>query len=237
MSLNPRLKPIARWFRRSLWVLLGLGLAIALWYFWPCAAPEIALPKEGQEGRRIYVIQQNLHTGLSWKATSDPAEQWLRDLLPEPAPYIEVGWGDRAYYFANDRSWLSIARLLVVPSPSALHIAGLPEAPGTFFSDPIATVEVSPAGFAALLGFLRATLTTPPRPLGPGKYGRSTFYAATPAYVGWYNCNTWAAAALHHAGVPLCPHRMFLASQIRQYLLEFAVRLLTSRYHAPNISP
>ncbi|NJK33866.1 MAG: DUF2459 domain-containing protein [Oscillatoriales cyanobacterium SM2_2_1] len=230
-------KPLRRLLLRGLWALAGLVLAITLWYFWPCAAPEVALPTQTNGGRRLYVIQQNLHTGLAWARTDDATESWINELLPEPMPYVEVGWGDRAYYFANDRSLWSIARLLVVPSPSALQIAGLPLSPRKFFSDPVATIELSPVGFAAVQRFIRATLTTPPEPLGAGKYGSSRFYAAAPAYVGWYNCNTWAAEALRHGGVPLCPHRMFFASQIRQHLLKFAVRLLPSFRHAPVPSP
>ena len=39
--------------------------------------------------------------------------------------------------------------------------------------------------------------------LGPGPYPGSTYYAAVQRYSALHTCNTWAAEALRHSGLPV----------------------------------
>jgi uncharacterized protein (TIGR02117 family) len=205
-------------------ILLGILIAIASYFFY-CPSPTAGLfpAKSNVKTRTIYFVQHDWHSGLAWaqqRGETFGAEDW------KDAPYVEVGWGDRQFYFANDQSILSMLRAVFIPSDSVMHVASLAESPTQFFQSfkfPVFPIELSEAGFQNLFAYVKQTFTVNEKgdriaAIGKGQYGVSNFYAAVPRYFSLFNCNTWAAEALRNAGVSVCPNRALLAKNLGEQI-------------------
>nr|WP_199288871.1 DUF2459 domain-containing protein [Pseudanabaena sp. FACHB-1998] len=202
-------------------VLLGIAVAIA-GYFLYCPSPTIGLfpPAPSAKTRTIYFIQHDWHSGLAWAQQDKEnfgVEAW------KDAPFVEVGWGDRQFYFAGDQSIPSMLRAAFIPSDSVMHVASFAEPPEQFFKFPVFKIELSELGFQNLFTYVKQTFAVNERgdrlaAIGQGQYGISNFYAAVPKYFSAFNCNTWAAEALRQAGVSICPNRALLAKNLAEQL-------------------
>jgi uncharacterized protein (TIGR02117 family) len=202
-------------------ILLGILIAIAS-YFLYCPSPTEGLfpPAPNAKTRTIYFVQHEWHSGLAWaqqRGETFGAEEW------KDAPYVEVGWGDRQFYFAGDQSIPSMLRAAFIPSDSVMHVTSFAEAPEKFFKFPILPIELSEAGFQNLLAHVKQTFTVNEKgdrlaAIGKGQYGVSNFYTAVPRYFSAFNCNTWAAEALRNGGVSVCPNRAVLAKNLGEQI-------------------
>ncbi len=201
-------------------VLLGIAVAIAS-YFLYCPSPVAGLfPPLNTKTRTIYFVQHDWHSGLAWAQRDQEnfgAEAW------KDAPFVEVGWGDRQFYFAGDQSIPSMLRAVFIPSDSVMHVVSFVEPPEQFFKFPVLKIELSELGFQNLLTYVKQTFAvneTGDRlaAIGKGQYGVSNFYAAVPRYFSLFNCNTWAAEALRQAGVSTCPNRALFAKNLGDQL-------------------
>jgi len=202
-------------------ILLGMAVAIASYFFY-CPIPDTGLfpPAPNAKTRTIYFVQHDWHSGLAWAQRGKEnfgAENW------QNSPFVEVGWGDRQFYFAGDQSIPSILRAVFIPSDSVLHVASFAEPPEQFFKFPVFKIELSESGFQNLLAYVKQTFAVNRMgdrlaAIGKGQYGVSNFYAAVPKYIALSNCNTWAAEALRQAGVSTCPNRALLAKNLAEQL-------------------
>lgn len=202
-------------------LLLGIVIAIAS-YFLYCPSPNVSLypPTPNSKIRTIYFIQHDWHSGLVWAqegAEKFGAEGW------KDSPYVEVGWGDRDFYFAGNKSIFSMLRAFFIPSDSVIHVVSFSETPEKFFQFPIIKIELSEQGFQNLFTYVKRTFQQNEvgdrlGAIGKGQYGVSNFYGAVPRYFSAFNCNTWAAEALRNAGVSVCPNRAIFANNLAAQL-------------------
>ena len=198
-----------------------MAIAIASYFFY-CPSPTLGLypPATNAKTRTIYFVQHEWHSGLAWSQRSGEsfgADEW------KDAPYVEVGWGDRQFYFANDKSIPSMIRAVFIPSDSVMHVASFAEAPEQFFKFPVFKIELSELGFQNLFAYINQTFAKDEKgerlvAIGKGQYGVSNFYVAVPRYFSGFNCNTWAAEALRKAGVAVCPNRAIFAKNLVEQL-------------------
>lgn len=171
----------------------------------------------------IYVVRQPWHTGIVVLAADVPANAWLARRDFPDAAYLEVGWGDRAYYQAADPGvWLGL-RALFWPTPGVLHVAAFNgPVERTFGSTEILELRVSARGLARLVEVVRDSheLDASGRPiaLGPGLYGASRFYASRETFHLFKTCNVWTASVLLEAGIPVSPGLAFSAGNLMTQL-------------------
>lgn len=147
-----------------------------------------------------------------------PADVWPeRDDFPG-AGYLEVGWGDRAFYQApRGTLWLGL-KAVFWATDSVLHVAAFNVPPTVYFAGrEVAEVELSPRGFRALVAFIADAhaRTGEGRAigLGPGKYGPSRFYLGREPYM-LTTCNVWTARALRAGGFPITPFWALTAANV-----------------------
>lgn len=191
----------------------------------PTRAPDPAFSEQAP-AHRVHVVFHGWHSGIAVRADDVPPRAWpARRDFPH-AEFLEVGWGDRAYYMAPDPSvWLGL-RALLWPTPGVLHVAAFDGPPErTFPAAGVVELDLTAPGFAALVAVVRDSheraaapadrprhgaqpgadaLAWPP-PLGPGQYGASRFYASRERFHLFKTCNVWTASVLAAAGVPLQP--------------------------------
>lgn len=165
--------------------------------------------KQAQQGVRIYVIDNGVHTDLVLPVAAEGVD-W-RDLVkpgdirrPELAahPYIAFGWGDRDFYL-NTPSWsqvspVRVAKALVGMGSTALHVAHIP-APGE--GPHMRTMILSPDEYRRLAAYIRGTFADGPSVNGYG--GGDAFYPAKGGYSAVRTCNEWTGNGLRAAGVKM----------------------------------
>ena len=172
-----------------------------------CAAP--AGPAQTREGGpviAIYLVAHDGHTGIAVPRAKITAGLWPESRDFPQADYLEVGWGNRDYYYGrNTDLWGTLNA--VFPSPSVLHVAGFRGAPAEYFrANEIIELAVPADGFERLVRYIHDAHeragALPAAALGPGLYGDSRFYPAWESFHLFRTCNVWTAHALRAAGLP-----------------------------------
>jgi uncharacterized protein (TIGR02117 family) len=182
---------------------LACGLIVA-----GCATP--AAPMFGEpRTRAIQIVGHGWHTGLAIARADLPEDFPALDAFAA-AEQLEFGWGDAAYYPAQQLSvWLGV-RALFWPTPSVLHVAAIGgDVPASFPASTIVRIALSAEGLQRLLEFIRAEFVLDPQgqpvAVARGLYGDSHFYRARGKFHFPRTCNWWIARALVAGGVPIEP--------------------------------
>lgn len=206
---------------------LGILLALVLvWHGLTMARtdPELAVPR-GQ-GIPVWVVDHGYHSGLIVEAAtlrraavevgrSDVAAgmrlRWLASRFPD-AEWVEVGWGDAAFYQQTpgigDVDAVLGLRALVIPTKAVLQVVpGWGPAGLGFPASDTLRLDLSDAGLSALALRLAQTIPdpVPAAGLGPSLYGFGAFFPAELDYHLFRTCNHWVAWLLRGAGVPASP--------------------------------
>ncbi len=189
-----------------------LVVAGALFFAVGCLGPirELYPPQPGEATVIIHVVGHGWHTGILIRRDNIPAEAWPEHHRFPAARFLEVGWGDRAFYESPDAGVKRALKAAFDSEGSVLHVAGFDRTPAEEFSRAeIIAVELSSRGAQALARFVSRAYARDAAAqsieLGPGLYPLSRFYAATGRYSLLYTCNNWVAEALRAAGCPITP--------------------------------
>ncbi|MBS0561929.1 MAG: DUF2459 domain-containing protein [Proteobacteria bacterium] len=197
----------------------GAGVLLGTLFLAACAARPVAVtdPPAGA-GATVYVVARGWHTDIGLDAALlDRRWDALRARFPGATMFV-VGFGERAYLQKPNHTPLD-ALAALLPNDGLLLVTALVAPPEAAFSDDeVIPVAVSPAGFAAVASYVRASMRNgpdgAPEPVGGGPYPGSAFYAATPTYSALFTCNTWTADGLRTGGVPIETAAMFFSSQV-----------------------
>jgi uncharacterized protein (TIGR02117 family) len=177
-----------------------------------CAGPVHGLypPAEGEAVRAVYVISHGWHTGIAVRTDDIPSDLWPEHRDFAGAEYVEVGWGNRAFYMApRGTLWLAL-RAVFWPTESVLHVVGFRGPVDRAFPlAEIVEIRVSDRGLRELAAFVQDAYARNPAGepirIGPGQYPGSHFYLAREKYFLMKTCNTWTASALRSTGAPVTP--------------------------------
>ncbi len=169
--------------------------------------------------KSIGVVDDGWHTELILPATE--VESSLPEIRPwfPKAKYLVFGWGNRYYYMARRPGWLSGLDALF-PSTSVMLIQGLSVNPQKVFPPDIHIrwLCIPGTGLAHMDAYLADYLQAGPkgglRELRRGPWAYSWFFASTGTYDAFHTCNTWTAAALKFAGLPVSDKGVMLAGQV-----------------------
>lgn len=156
------------------------------------------------------MVGHGWHSGIVIRRDQIPTEAWPEHARFPTAPFLEVGWGDRAFYQSPEAGAGRALRAAFASGGSVLHVAGLGRPPAEVFPRAeIVAVELTGGGVEALARFVSRAYARDasgdPIDLGPGLYPGSRFYAATGRYSLLYTCNSWIAEALRAGGCGLTP--------------------------------
>ena len=186
-------------------------LPLILLALYACAASEPNPPTSRDNGPRVavYLVAHDKHSGIAVRRSDIPAGLWpeVRD-FPQ-ADYLEVGWGERDYYFGRDQGFTGAMKAAFgFTNPSVLHVAGVrgPLAK-SFPASEIIEVTLTRDGFERLVHYIHDAYDRKGAPvvapLGPGLYGDSRFYPAWESFHLLRTCNVWTARGLRDAGLPV----------------------------------
>lgn len=154
----------------------------------------------------IYVTSNGWHSGIVIARADLPP-----GLIPETADFpaathYEFGWGNRDYY-TTPRKTLGLTIGAALPGDAVVHLAAYAAPPRAYAGHEVVTLRVSDDGFRRLAAYLHAAFARGGAPRGraiaPGLVPMSGFYPATGTFHLFNTCNTWTAAGLAAAGVPV----------------------------------
>lgn len=159
----------------------------------------------GDGGKKeITVVSNGWHAGLVFKTSEIDSADWPQSNDFSRFSYIEVGWGDEAFYRSSDPGlWLYI-RGAVWPTPSVLHVRGYGEIPSGYPER--VTLRFSSRDYRSICRYVadnyamrggEAVL------LGQGLTPQSYFYRSKYPYHLFRTCNVWTARALQAGGVKI----------------------------------
>ena len=176
------------------------------------------------DNKTVYIVNHGLHTGIVLpKKDADPYMHSFDDF--KSARYLEIGWGDEAYYQAEKETlWMGI-RALFWPTDSVLHVAALQTDPVAYFSNSeVVQLKLSKTGFIRLVEFIDNSFALNEKrqiiKLGSGNYGTSRFYRAEGTFHLFSNCNTWSARAIRSSGFPISSFYVFTGGNVMYQLKQ-----------------
>lgn len=201
--------------KRTVWFVLALASIILLPL--PTAAAEPC--------RQIFVTNHGYHTGIVVPLRDFDPQRTLSTAYFNNRNWIEIGWGDAAFYQARGEDYWHGLKALLTPTEAILHVHAFLAPPKARFSaSEVIGVKVSEAGYRRLLARIKATFTRNKDgrviPAGNGLYGVSYFYKAEGSYSLTYTCNSWTAEMLADAGVDIDPGASKRASSVMDRLKE-----------------
>ncbi len=191
-----------------------------------CAPPHALLSTpRGPATETLFVVQRDWHTDIGLL---------IRDLGPGLAPLaadwraaesLVIGFGERGYLMAPRPGPIEMAAALL-PGPGALLVTGLSVPPDGAFPAGTVALRVDAAGMAALQAALAASFARDAAggfdPLRDGPYAGARYYAAATRYSAAFTCNTWTAALLRAAGLPVDPAGVVFAGQVMAQVRRIA---------------
>jgi uncharacterized protein (TIGR02117 family) len=195
----PRAARVVRGLAGPLLIALAAGCAPL-----PPAAPPETLPS----GAFVYLVNHGWHVGIAVERQEVSPANWPESAEFSGFRYLEVGWGDAAYYPAA-RGAIGLALKAAFSSKgSVLHVAAFDAPLPEFFGgSEVIEVPLSLRGLEDLARFIHATYARDasgrPVVVSPGLYGHGAFYRATGQYRLRDNSNNWTARALAAAGCPI----------------------------------
>ena len=188
--------------RRSNFFLLFISFLTAI--------PFVSIDTTVASQRKIHIVNLGWHAGIIV-----PIDTVLKRNLPEASnfpdkKYLEIGWGDKAFYQTSNPSFGVALDALLKSTSSVIHLYGFnPNIHVTFKNAEIIELHIEEYNYIKLLYFIHKSLMRnadgSARLEGPGLYGKesSFFYAANGQFHLFNTCNTWVANAIQAAGMDL----------------------------------
>jgi len=204
---------MTRWLRRGLVGALLVWIAVLAVQ---CEQPAVDAAEEAAGPYTLYVVRHGWHAGLVLPRAALGEAAWpvLDDF--SPTAYVEVGWGEAAYYPNPNAGIGALLRAGLWPTASVVHIAVF-DGPVTkaFPHHDIAAIQVSETGMRQVAAFVQQSIDEAhPDPVAPGRYHKSAFFPSSLPYHGLNNCNQWTAGALRAAGCHVAPWRTLRVSRL-----------------------
>jgi uncharacterized protein (TIGR02117 family) len=162
------------------------------------------------ETTRVYVVRQGWHTGFVIPSSI------IQSRIPELAsrfgntPYLEFGWGDRAYYQTSDKTFGVTLRAVLWPTDTIVYTRAIPIEADLFFTgSKVETLCLEDRAFALLVSFIESSFDRDEKGeiifSQDGLVEDSLFFKGTGEYYLFNTCNTWTARGLKSAGLDVSP--------------------------------
>lgn len=184
----------------------------------------------GAPTRSVYLVRHDWHTGIVVRRADIPPGVWSESHHHPSARYLEVGWGDRDFYQADDPSFGVTCKAAFWPTPSVLQVVGFQEPLTRFYADSeLLEVRLSIEGHRRVCEFIANTYARTAEGaterLKPSLYGEGRFYAAKGKFHIFRTCNSWSARALRAGGCPVTPAYAQTAANVLWQTRKFGKRM------------
>lgn len=185
---------------------LAAGIVVAQLVLAIFAMSPLHAGEDGAKTVTVTVVSTGWHTGLALPISLAGQLQAAQD-FPN-AQWLEIGFGDEAFYRDPDPGFGTVLRAALLDTPAALHVFAMSRPPEqTFLEAELLPLSLTGAEADRLIAFIAGAFARDREgrrlELGPGLYPDSRFYRANDSFTLSHTCNTWAARALVAAGLSL----------------------------------
>ena len=166
--------------------------------------------EESKDNVTVYVSKRSWHTGIVMdRSDIDTLLPVLTRNIPK-AKYINLSWGDRKYFMAEEGTVGLALRAALLPTKSVIHVIGYTHLPEWYVKQKqVVEVELSREGFISMADYIHDSFARDSVgylvPLRERPVGMSYFYLSDITYWGTRTCNVWTAKALRKSGFPINP--------------------------------
>lgn len=201
--------------------------------------PDTTVVRTGNHA--LYVVSHGWHTGLilplqylTSRLLGLVEDFAGRDVSGVALDWVEVGWGDKGFYQAQEITAGLALRAFFASSGAVLHVVrpeadayeyGVPPNLEAYFSgSEVVELRISDQELEAVCRFVALSFARNADDelllLGAGLYGDSRFYEAKGRYNALHTCNTWTAKGLASAGLAIEPHGILTARGVMRAARE-----------------
>ena len=196
------------WWRRAA---LGQIAAAIATLIGACASQPatVASPAPCEPRLTFHVVVHGWHSGVVVRAADLATRLPGLAFAPGSDGWLELGWGDAAFYQAESPTATDALRAVLYPTDAVVHAVPIPgsDVAGFVPAGTVITLTVPASGYQRVLDHLVETFARGPDgglvTLGPGLYGGGRFYRARGSFHALNTCNTWVARAVAASGYPL----------------------------------
>ncbi len=155
----------------------------------------------------VYILNQGWHTGIIIKVSEVNENDFPEINNFKHSEYLDIGWGDEAYYRIPGVDFKLAARALFAPTSSALKIRTFNIPVDMYYKtfQYCISYNLSEKEFSDLCKFISNTfLKEDDRPVMlENREDIIYFFKAEGEYHLFNTCNTWIANALSFSGIPV----------------------------------
>jgi len=208
--------------RKALPVVLAL-LALAAGCTYAPEATRPAAPGRSTPSQAVYVVSHGWHTGIVFpRAKLIEFVPGLQGRFPA-GEYLEIGWGDRGFYQADEITAGITLEALLWPTETVVHVVAVPRSPARSFPhSETRLICLDQSRLESLARFLSGSFGRDQAgrivPTRAGIYGDSQFYVGVGSFHLFNTCNKWTAKGLESAGFEIDTTLQLTASSILAYL-------------------
>ncbi|MFC1689532.1 DUF2459 domain-containing protein [Pseudomonadota bacterium] len=203
-----------------------LGVAISFLLFTACSTQPHVVITSGihiPSATTVYVVRHGWHTGFVIPSTTIQSRiPGLHDRFGD-TPYIEFGWGDRAYYQTENKTLGITLRAVLWPTDAIVYAQPIPIEPGLYFPESkVETLCLERQHYAQLVRFIENSFAQTDTGdiifSQDGLDENSVFFKGTGEYYLFNTCNTWTARGLKSAGLEISPAFKIQAASVMRAL-------------------
>jgi uncharacterized protein (TIGR02117 family) len=208
--------------------LLPLGLAAILLCLadrraYPETTPQWACTDSEPTCKSVSIVHNSWHAAIVLRK-SDLVEKTMPELADFPAAqFVEFSWGDKDYFPDPQSGVFGAIKAALWSSGSVIHLVGFTDTVEHFYRGAnIAELRLNPTAYQRMVDYIDETFLREQSPgrarAAPGLFSYSRFYPASRSFSLLRTCNTWVAAALEHAGVPISAPFVITAGNLQSQL-------------------
>ncbi len=171
----------------------------------------------------IYVVSHGWHTGLVIPAIEIQSRFPMLKKRFGSVPFLEIGWGDKGFYQANEITTGLTLSALFWPTEAVIHAVAVPEKIEDYF--PNSNIEklcLNKGEIYALINFISNSFQKNQEDeiieLNTGIYGNSQFYKGMGNFHLMNTCNKWTAKGLKSAGMDISPTFKLTADSVMGFI-------------------
>ncbi len=171
---------------------------------YPCIS---ALGEVIPHNHTIYVVQEGWHTGIILETATIPDSIWHDKERYNDKKYLDIGWGDEAFYQEPSISIILAIRAVLIPTQSVIRIHAFQTHPELYYGSfaSLFEVKLSNDQYNSLISFISNSFIRDKDGetiLSPLHAGNRNFFLAKRKYHLFRTCNTWVCMALKESNVP-----------------------------------
>lgn len=173
----------------------------------------------------VYVVNHGWHTGFVVRIKDIQKKIPVLNNRFGSSQYIEFGWGDKAFYQAEEITSSLALRAILWPTESVIHAVAVPEIKGIYLSNSeVAVLCLDNNQYAQLISFIEHSFYKDNNgniiKLKSEINGNSQFYKGEGDYYLTNTCNKWTAKGLKSAGFDISPVFKLTADSIMSFLAK-----------------